>query len=198
MRASRGMGAIAPSKMPKAKTITRKDDPNKVTTFKRGGKVKRYDEGGGVDSSEMPRENGVSRDAASEELPMKLGKAGDDYETRFGVKNIGGMFTPQQKALMGRLTASKKLSPSSELSAYADAMISKGMGHSAKAGLGGYGVEYRKTFANGGDVWDEPRPKEIGKPKTLTPAKKATAKASAKKAGRKYPNLIDNMRAARK
>lgn len=38
MRASRGMGAILPSKMPKAKTITRKDDPNDVTMYARGGK----------------------------------------------------------------------------------------------------------------------------------------------------------------
>ena len=37
MMPSRGMGAIRASKMPKAKTITRKDDPNKVTMFKRGG-----------------------------------------------------------------------------------------------------------------------------------------------------------------
>lgn len=35
--ASRGMGNIAPSKMPKAKTVTRKDDPNKVKVYKRGG-----------------------------------------------------------------------------------------------------------------------------------------------------------------
>jgi hypothetical protein len=33
------MGAISPSKMPKAKTITRKDDPNKVEVYKEGGKV---------------------------------------------------------------------------------------------------------------------------------------------------------------
>jgi len=39
MRPSRGMGDVAPSKMPKAKTITRKDDPNKVTVYKEGGKV---------------------------------------------------------------------------------------------------------------------------------------------------------------
>ena len=39
MMASRGMGAISPSKMPKAKTITRKDDPNKVEVFADGGKV---------------------------------------------------------------------------------------------------------------------------------------------------------------
>lgn len=46
-------------------------------------------------------------------------------------------------------------------------------------------------------VWDKKRPKSIGKPKALTPAKKASAKASAKKAGRPYPNLVDNMRAAK-
>ena len=40
MIASRGMGAINPSKMPKAKTITRKDDPNKVEVYAAGGKVK--------------------------------------------------------------------------------------------------------------------------------------------------------------
>jgi hypothetical protein len=37
--ASRGMGAINPSKMPKGKTITRKDDPNKVEMYAEGGKV---------------------------------------------------------------------------------------------------------------------------------------------------------------
>jgi hypothetical protein len=46
-------------------------------------------------------------------------------------------------------------------------------------------------------VWDKKRPKSIGKPKALTPAKKASAKAAAKKAGRPYPNLVDNMRAAK-
>ena len=40
MMPSRGMGDINPSKMPKAKTISRKDDPNKVEVFKEGGKVK--------------------------------------------------------------------------------------------------------------------------------------------------------------
>ena len=37
-----------------------------------------------------------------------------------------------------------------------------------------------------------------GKPKKLTPMQKAAAKAMAKKAGRPYPNLVDNMRAAKK
>ena len=40
MMGSRGMGIMAPSKMPKAKTIKRKDNPNDVTVYKEGGKVK--------------------------------------------------------------------------------------------------------------------------------------------------------------
>lgn len=50
-------------------------------------------------------------------------------------------------------------------------------------------------YAKGGQVWDTPNPAKKSKP--LSPAKKAAAKAAAKKAGRPYPNLIDNMRAAR-
>ncbi len=34
------MGAISPSKMPKAKTITRKDDPNEVQAYAKGGESK--------------------------------------------------------------------------------------------------------------------------------------------------------------
>lgn len=37
MRPSRGMGCINPSKMPKAKTVKRKDNPQDVTMFKEGG-----------------------------------------------------------------------------------------------------------------------------------------------------------------
>ena len=46
MRPSRGMGAIAPSKMPKARTIKRKDDPNDVTMYAEGGEVSRVNEAG--------------------------------------------------------------------------------------------------------------------------------------------------------
>ena len=39
MMASRGMGAIAPSKMPEKKVIHRKDDPNDVDYYADGGSV---------------------------------------------------------------------------------------------------------------------------------------------------------------
>ena len=58
-------------------------------------------------------------------------------------------------------------------------------------------TEYKK----GGKVkpvWEKPRPTKLGKPSVLTATKKAAAKARAKAAGRPYPNLIDNMAAARR
>ena len=39
MRASRGMGDISPTKLPKKKVIKRKDNPDEVDMYKKGGKV---------------------------------------------------------------------------------------------------------------------------------------------------------------
>lgn len=47
------------------------------------------------------------------------------------------------------------------------------------------------------EVWDKPRPKDLGKPKEMSSAQKVMAMRRAKRAGRPYPNLIDNMAAAR-
>lgn len=44
-------------------------------------------------------------------------------------------------------------------------------------------------------VWATKNPKK--KSKKLSPAQKAKAKASAKKSGRPYPNLVDNMNATK-
>ena len=45
-------------------------------------------------------------------------------------------------------------------------------------------------------VWSRARPKALGEPKPLSAGQKSSAKAAAKTAGRPYPNLVDNMRAA--
>lgn len=47
------------------------------------------------------------------------------------------------------------------------------------------------------DVWEKKRPKGLGKSKKMTPQQKRNAMRMAQKAGRPYPNLIDNMRASR-
>ncbi len=44
--------------------------------------------------------------------------------------------------------------------------------------------------------WEKPAPKKASHTK-LSSGDKAKAKASAKKAGRPYPNLVDNMKVAK-
>ena len=80
---------------------------------------------------------------------------------------------------------------------------SRGMGDIMPSKMGRKKTIVRKDnpndvtmYAEGGKVWDKPNPAKTHK--KLSPAKKAAAKASAKAAGRPYPNLIDNMKAARK
>jgi hypothetical protein len=47
-------------------------------------------------------------------------------------------------------------------------------------------------------VWSKARPKGLGESEPLSKGQKSSAKAAAKAAGRPYPNLVDNMRAAAK
>lgn len=47
-------------------------------------------------------------------------------------------------------------------------------------------------------IWEKSRPKSLGEPKKMSPQNKAKAKAAAKRAGRPYPNLVDNMNASKK
>ena len=83
-------------------------------------------------------------------------------------------------------------------------IASRGMGDIAPSKMPGGKKKARRDdtdftqYAKGGEVWDKSRPKDLGKSKKLSPAKKSAAKAAAKAAGRPYPNLVDNMRMARK
>ena len=83
-------------------------------------------------------------------------------------------------------------------------MPSRGMGAIAPSKMPKKKVIHRKDdpndvdmYAEGGEVWSKPRPQGLGKPKKLSSKQKAKAKAKAKAAGRPYPNLVDNMRAAK-
>lgn len=140
MMASRGMGAISPSKMPRGKKIERKDDPDTVDMYKRGGKVKKYKEGG-EPSDEKPL-------SGNDSTPAKE----VDSDIKFDARPMGGMMTKQQKALFGQLSASKQLDKDSSIRAYLNGALSKRDGSSPQANLSGIGVEYRRTFAEGGGV----------------------------------------------
>ena len=53
-----------------------------------------------------------------------------------------------------------------------------------------------KSTADSEAPWERENPKADAKHKKLSPQAKAAAKSRAKKAGRPYPNLVDNMNAA--
>lgn len=65
----------------------------------------------------------------------------------------------------------------------------------------GYGLAEQEFIgprqANPQPIWKRTRPKSLGKPVPLTPKQKAAAKKRAAAAGRPYPNLVDNIAAAR-
>jgi hypothetical protein len=90
MMASRGMGAIAPSKMPKGKTIERKDDPNKVEMFAKGGWIKDAIKKPGALRAELGAKKGepipAKKLAAAAKKPGKMGQRARLAETLKGLK----------------------------------------------------------------------------------------------------------------
>lgn len=44
------------------------------------------------------------------------------------------------------------------------------------------------------EPWNKPAPKKAGPAKKLSAAEQAKARGYARRAGRPYPNLVDNMR----
>jgi hypothetical protein len=90
------MGAIAPSKMPKGKTIVRKDNPDDVTMYKEGGKVatKNWIAGAIKKPGALRKELGVKEGktipakklAAAAKKPGTLGKRARLAETLKGMK----------------------------------------------------------------------------------------------------------------
>lgn len=119
------------------------------------------------------------------------GEVEEASDVKFGVQRP--RLNLKQKELSGRLTAEKQLGANTSLQGYLDGSLNK-----SNPSVKGFGVNLTHRFDEGGEVWDKPRPDDLGKPKKLSSAKKSKAKAMAKAAGRPYPNLVDNMRAAKK
>ena len=105
---------------------------------------------------------------------------------------------PRKKSFCARMEGAKAKLTSKETANDPDSRINKSL-RKWKCADGGAVDPYDSVqqAAKGGPIWDKPRPKKLGKPEPLSSKEKASAKAAAKAAGRPYPNLIDNMRAAR-
>ena len=95
MRASRGMGAINPSKMPgRPKKIVRKDNPDVVDEYAKGGETKNWIQGAIKKPGALRSELGVKAGekipakklAAAAKKPGKLGQRARLAETLKGMK----------------------------------------------------------------------------------------------------------------
>ena len=90
MMASRGMGDINPSKMPGKKTIKRKDSPQDVSEYKKGGWIKDAIKKPGALREELGVKKGekipAKKLAKAAKAPGKLGKRARLAETLKGLK----------------------------------------------------------------------------------------------------------------
>jgi hypothetical protein len=156
MMASRGMGAISPSKMPRGKKIERKDDPNTVDMYKRGGKVKKYN---GEEESLVKKSKrdlsgeGEGFKPSAEELATGKFKqrAVDVGQMQEGAKFFPGFaqLSKDSQTVGGRGSYTKKLDKDTALEAYADMYLHKDRG-GVKGGAPSYGARITHSFAGGG------------------------------------------------
>jgi hypothetical protein len=134
MRPSRGMGAIAPSKVPKL--IKKRDGDEPVKVFKQGGKVRRFKEGGESDKKDMARdveERKQRRDNPSG-LRFEGGGGKDKYATSAG----------------GRLSYDMSMGKNATLSPYVEGFLAKPKDRKLTGRATGAGVVYNKRFKSGG------------------------------------------------
>ena len=103
---------------------------------------------------------------------------------------------PRRDSFCARMKGMKAKLTSSETANDPDSRINKSLRKWNCADGGA--IEDALRLAKGGDVWDKPRPKSLGKPDPLSKSQKRSAKAAAKAAERPYPNLVDNLRAAQR
>jgi len=89
MKASRGMGAVMPSKMPGKKIIHRKDNPNDVELYAKGGKV----------GNNVTVTKGGTASAMAKKLLAKPGslKAADMYKDGGKVNAAGNYTKPEMR-----------------------------------------------------------------------------------------------------
>lgn len=130
MMASRGMGAINPSKMPKAKTARRKD----------GDEFEVYSEGGSTEPPEVQPDAKEPVLLLPESNKPRVQMMGGGGGNKYGVG--GG----------GRLQVSKQLGKDLEVGGYLEGGAFKPKGMQAKAMLTGAGLMLNKRFKKGGST----------------------------------------------
>ena len=133
---------------------------------------------------------------ANANMPLGNGQ----FDVGAALDNSAKLQDMQARYSEGPFSATANYSPSQGVGGgvqYQSGPFSASGGYNPQQGAFG-SVGLRQSFRDGGPVWDKKRPKDLGEPKDLSVKRKKSAKARAAAAGRPYPNLVDNMAAARK
>ena len=138
MRPSRGMGAIAPSKMPKARKVVRKDGPEPTKLFKKGGGVRKFSEGREVESEDRaePKKWGIDREPA--ERKPRFSFMGEGGKDKF-VTSAGG-----------RLMYDVPVGRNTTISPYVHGFVAKQKDRDFMGRITGGGVMLQHQFKKGG------------------------------------------------
>lgn len=143
MMASRGMGAIAPSKRPK-KTVKKRDGNEPVKLYKKGGKVRRFSEGGEAGEKDMSRD-------VEERQKVRRGDSSDRRPSGFRFTGEGGR-DKFVTAGGGRLSYDIPAGRDATISPYVEGFVAKPKDRELMGRITGAGVMYNKQFKSGGST----------------------------------------------
>jgi len=132
------MGAIAPSKMPKARKVVRKDGPEPTKLYKKGGKVRKFSEGREVESEDRaePKKRNYDREPPKREprLSFMGGGGKDKFATSTG----------------GRLMYDVPVGRNTTISPYVQGFVAKPKDRDLMGRITGGGVMLQHQFKKGG------------------------------------------------
>lgn len=179
-----------------------------VSYMKKGGSVKPYKDEAINSALRVARASG-GRSPAWTRKEGQNPEGGLNAKGRASAKAEGSNLKPpapnpktdkdaaRRKSFCARMKGMKSKLTSSETANDPDSRINKSLRAWNCREYGGV-IDDALRIAKGGEVWDKPRPKSLGEPEALSKRQKRSAKAAAKAAGRPWPNLVDNMRAAQR
>ena len=143
MMASRGMGVIASSKRPK-KTVKKRDGNEPVKLYKKGGKVRRFSEGGEAGEKDMSRD-------VEERQKVRRGDSSDRRPSGFRFTGEGGR-DKFVTAGGGRLSYDIPAGRDATISPYVEGFVAKPKDRELMGRITGAGVMYNKQFKSGGST----------------------------------------------
>jgi hypothetical protein len=131
--------------MPRARTVKKRDGDEPVKLYKKGGKVRRFNEGG--ESDDMSRD--VEKRQKSKHEGFRFEAKGRDDPSGLRFEGGGGKDKYATSA-GGRLSYDASVGKNATLSPYVEGFLAKPKDRELMGRFTGAGVTYKKQFKSGG------------------------------------------------